>query len=193
MCLCKASVEHYICQVSVKLNLESKVEISRFTCDCFFMQEYTEEIERLKRDLAATREKNGVYISLENYEYVFTFSIKWLTTDFRYLYPSLYQNAFKSIFTPENWKLSGEFTWLVNLLFTNYYTDRSLKSRFTLRTLFICGTYYKHSQDADWSHVVFFSVEAHRGEQIWYSLLHFVRGLVYTKFKMENYLKPFLH
>lgn len=102
LCLCKASVEHYICQVSVKLNLESKVEISRFTCDCFFMQEYTEEIERLKRDLAATREKNGVYISLENYEYVFTFSIKRLTTDFRYLYPSLYQNAFRSIFTPDN-------------------------------------------------------------------------------------------
>lgn len=45
---------------------------------CFFMQEYTEEIERLKRDLAAAREKNGVYISLENYEYVFKISIKWL-------------------------------------------------------------------------------------------------------------------
>uniref|UniRef100_A0A2K6V0M6 Kinesin family member 11 n=1 Tax=Saimiri boliviensis boliviensis TaxID=39432 RepID=A0A2K6V0M6_SAIBB len=29
--------------------------------------EYTEEIERLKRDLAATREKNGVYISEENF------------------------------------------------------------------------------------------------------------------------------
>lgn len=34
------------------------------------MQEYTEEIERLKRDLAATREKHGVYISAENYEWV---------------------------------------------------------------------------------------------------------------------------
>lgn len=31
-------------------------------------QEYTEEIERLKRDLAATRDKNGVYLSAENYE-----------------------------------------------------------------------------------------------------------------------------
>jgi len=40
------------------------------------MQEYTEEIERLKRDLAAAREKNGVYISLENYEYVFKIAIK---------------------------------------------------------------------------------------------------------------------
>lgn len=33
-----------------------------------FVQEYTEEIERLKRDLAATRDKNGVYLSAENYE-----------------------------------------------------------------------------------------------------------------------------
>lgn len=36
----------------------------------FCSQEYTEEIERLKRDLAATRDKNGVYLSAENYEYV---------------------------------------------------------------------------------------------------------------------------
>lgn len=35
----------------------------------FSLQEYTEEIERLKRDLAATRDKNGVYVSAENYEY----------------------------------------------------------------------------------------------------------------------------
>lgn len=32
------------------------------------VKEYTEEIERLKRDLAATRDKNGVYLSAENYE-----------------------------------------------------------------------------------------------------------------------------
>lgn len=50
------------------------------------MQEYTEEIERLKRDLAATREKNGVYISLENFEYVFRISIKCLTTNLKYWY-----------------------------------------------------------------------------------------------------------
>lgn len=41
------------------------------TCT-FVLQEYTEEIERLKRDLAATRDKNGVYLSTENYEYVKT-------------------------------------------------------------------------------------------------------------------------
>lgn len=32
-----------------------------------FLQEYTEEIERLRRDLEAAREKNGVYIAHENY------------------------------------------------------------------------------------------------------------------------------
>ncbi|KAJ6668925.1 hypothetical protein lerEdw1_007734 [Lerista edwardsae] len=32
------------------------------------LEEYTEEIERLKRDLTAAREKNGVYISAENYD-----------------------------------------------------------------------------------------------------------------------------
>ena len=31
------------------------------------MQEYTEEIEKLKRDLVATREKNGIFLSQENY------------------------------------------------------------------------------------------------------------------------------
>lgn len=31
------------------------------------LKEYTEEIERLKKDLAATREKNGVFVSPENY------------------------------------------------------------------------------------------------------------------------------
>ena len=30
-------------------------------------QEYTEEIEKLKRDLVATREKNGIFLSQENY------------------------------------------------------------------------------------------------------------------------------
>ena len=31
------------------------------------MQEYTDEIEKLKKDLLATRDKNGIYISPENY------------------------------------------------------------------------------------------------------------------------------
>lgn len=36
----------------------------------FCLQEYTEDIERLKRELAAARDKNGVYLPAENYEYV---------------------------------------------------------------------------------------------------------------------------
>ncbi|NWR50607.1 KI11B protein, partial [Regulus satrapa] len=39
------------------------------------MQEYTEEIECLKRDLVAAREKNGIYISVKNYEYVCKISV----------------------------------------------------------------------------------------------------------------------
>lgn len=31
------------------------------------LKEYTEEIERLRRDLSATRERNGVYLAQENY------------------------------------------------------------------------------------------------------------------------------
>ena len=32
------------------------------------LKEYTEEIERLRRDLMATREKNGVHLDHENYQ-----------------------------------------------------------------------------------------------------------------------------
>lgn len=145
-CACAKLLEHYLCEVSIKLNLGSKIEMFRFTCDCFFMQEYTEEIERLKRDLAAAREKNGVYISLENYEYVFKMSIKLLTTNLRHWHLLLYRNAFRSIFTAENKDSQENLTdWSTCSLEIHYYTDRSLKSRFALRTLFICGTYHKHS------------------------------------------------
>lgn len=60
------------------------------------MQEYTEEIERLKRDLAATREKNGVYISLENFEYVFRIAIKCLTA---YICSHHYTETFPDLFS----------------------------------------------------------------------------------------------
>ena len=33
-------------------------------------QEYTEEIDRLKRDLSCAREKNGIYVSEERFAYV---------------------------------------------------------------------------------------------------------------------------
>ena len=32
------------------------------------LKEYTEEIERLRRDLMASREKNGVYLANDNYQ-----------------------------------------------------------------------------------------------------------------------------
>lgn len=36
------------------------------------LQEYSEEIERLRRDLMAMREKNGVYLANENYQEMIT-------------------------------------------------------------------------------------------------------------------------
>lgn len=32
------------------------------------VQEYTEEIDRLKKDLLASRDKNGIYLAVENYK-----------------------------------------------------------------------------------------------------------------------------
>ncbi|NXK99474.1 KIF11 protein, partial [Mesembrinibis cayennensis] len=49
-------------------NIMNKPEVNQKLTKKALIKEYTEEIERLKRDLVAAREKNGVYISLENYE-----------------------------------------------------------------------------------------------------------------------------
>ncbi|XP_041865820.1 kinesin-like protein KIF11 isoform X2 [Melanotaenia boesemani] len=49
-------------------NIMNKPEVNQKLTKRTLIKEYTEEIERLKRDLAATRDKNGVYISSENYE-----------------------------------------------------------------------------------------------------------------------------
>nr|XP_020482035.1 kinesin-like protein KIF11 isoform X2 [Labrus bergylta] len=49
-------------------NIMNKPEVNQKLTKRTLIKEYTEEIERLKRDLAATRDKNGVYISTENYE-----------------------------------------------------------------------------------------------------------------------------
>uniref|UniRef100_A0ACB8F9B3 Uncharacterized protein n=2 Tax=Sphaerodactylus townsendi TaxID=933632 RepID=A0ACB8F9B3_9SAUR len=49
-------------------NIMNKPEVNQKLTKRALIKEYTEEIERLKRDLAAAREKNGVYISLENYD-----------------------------------------------------------------------------------------------------------------------------
>lgn len=49
-------------------SIMNKPEVNQKLTKRTLIKEYTEEIERLKRDLAATRDKNGVYLSSENYE-----------------------------------------------------------------------------------------------------------------------------
>ncbi|XP_052009273.1 kinesin-like protein KIF11 [Xyrauchen texanus] len=49
-------------------NIMNKPEVNQKLTKRTLIKEYTEEIERLKRDLAATRDKHGVYISVDNYE-----------------------------------------------------------------------------------------------------------------------------
>lgn len=48
-------------------NITNRPEINQKVCKRALLKEYTKEIERLKRDLIATREKNGVYVSLNDY------------------------------------------------------------------------------------------------------------------------------
>ncbi|XP_008113545.1 kinesin-like protein KIF11 [Anolis carolinensis] len=49
-------------------NIMNKPEVNQKLTKRALIKEYTEEIERLKKDLIAAREKHGVYISLENYD-----------------------------------------------------------------------------------------------------------------------------
>uniref|UniRef100_UPI00398F01B4 kinesin-like protein KIF11 n=1 Tax=Pristiophorus japonicus TaxID=55135 RepID=UPI00398F01B4 len=51
-------------------NILNKPEVNQKLTKRALIKEYTEEIERLKRDLAASREKNGVYMSAENYGFM---------------------------------------------------------------------------------------------------------------------------
>ncbi|XP_047207186.1 kinesin-like protein KIF11 isoform X2 [Girardinichthys multiradiatus] len=53
-------------------NIMNKPEVNQKLTKRTLIKEYTEEIERLKRDLAATRDRNGVYLSSENYESMVT-------------------------------------------------------------------------------------------------------------------------
>ncbi|KAL0275976.1 UNVERIFIED_CONTAM: hypothetical protein PYX00_003666 [Menopon gallinae] len=48
-------------------NITNKPEINQKTSKRVLLKEYTEEIERLRRDLIATREKHGVYLASDNY------------------------------------------------------------------------------------------------------------------------------
>uniref|UniRef100_A0A671MZM1 Kinesin-like protein n=1 Tax=Sinocyclocheilus anshuiensis TaxID=1608454 RepID=A0A671MZM1_9TELE len=49
-------------------SIMNKPEVNQKLTKRTLIKEYTEEIERLKRDLAATRDKHGVYISVDNYD-----------------------------------------------------------------------------------------------------------------------------
>lgn len=49
-------------------NITNRPEINQKVCKRELLKEYTKEIERLKRDLMATREKNGVYVSFNDYD-----------------------------------------------------------------------------------------------------------------------------
>ncbi len=48
-------------------NIRNKPEINQKMTKRTLIKEYVTEIERLKADLSATREKNGVFVSSENY------------------------------------------------------------------------------------------------------------------------------
>lgn len=48
-------------------NITNRPEINQKLSKKALLKEYTEEIERLRRDLLATREKNGVYLAQENF------------------------------------------------------------------------------------------------------------------------------
>lgn len=48
-------------------NITNRPEINQKLSKKALLKEYTEEIERLRRDLMASRERNGVYLAQDNY------------------------------------------------------------------------------------------------------------------------------
>jgi len=51
-------------------NITNRPEVNQKLTKKALLKEYTEEIERLRRDLLAAREKNGVYMAQENYDQI---------------------------------------------------------------------------------------------------------------------------
>ena len=49
-------------------NITNKPEVNQKLTKKALIKQYEDEIEQLKRDLAATRDKNGFFMDLENYE-----------------------------------------------------------------------------------------------------------------------------
>lgn len=48
-------------------NITNRPEINQKFSKRALLQEYTEEIEKLKKDLVATRERNGIYLAPDRY------------------------------------------------------------------------------------------------------------------------------
>jgi kinesin family protein 11 len=53
-------------------NIKNRPEVNQKLTKKMLIKEYSEEIERLRRDLLANREKSGIYVSHENYEHMTT-------------------------------------------------------------------------------------------------------------------------
>jgi kinesin family member 11 len=49
-------------------NIKNNPELNQKLSRKALLREYNEEIERLRKDLMAAREKNGVFLAQENYE-----------------------------------------------------------------------------------------------------------------------------
>lgn len=52
-------------------NIKNNPEVNQRITRRGLLKEYNDEIDRLRRDLLAAREKHGIYLDKENYEYVF--------------------------------------------------------------------------------------------------------------------------
>ena len=64
------SINHqlYISRFVRAKNITNKPEVNQKLTKKALIKQYEDEIEQLKRDLAATRDKNGFFMDLENYE-----------------------------------------------------------------------------------------------------------------------------
>lgn len=49
-------------------NIKNRPEVNQTMTRKAFIKEYSDEIERLRRDLVAAREKHGIYMDQQNYE-----------------------------------------------------------------------------------------------------------------------------
>ena len=58
-----------LCELFRARRITNKPEINQKMTKPAMIKQYMEEIERLKRDLAAQREQKGIFVSKENYEW----------------------------------------------------------------------------------------------------------------------------